>query len=402
MRQFLPYLLVLALLCGFLAATGWVLRARAITGKGMPAFSTYSDGPDGLGELVHVLRSAGYQPTAGTRPTTSAGYEGLLVIVEPQAAGTLETLPLSQSVAERLLKWVEDGNTLLLASSSPTTIHQILHVGVAAGAPGVAQTLTEVQHIGNSPYLEDVQHLSVSGENRLTLPAGAGELWRVKDNLGAAVIHRGKGRIILVADPGLLTRRGLVRADGDPRDDNVVFLVNVVRLHARDRHVLFDEYHHGFRAGTGFWSYLGYYDRRWAILPIVIVVLIMAWRVAVRLGPAVPRREPVRADAVAYASALARLYQKAHARRLLARIVVRDFLGALTAHLRLRRTALPALILSAWREQDKGESASRLQELLRGVAELRKETPSERNVLRWARAFGEFRAAYTGRAGKRG
>jgi hypothetical protein len=96
------------------------------------------------------------------------------------------------------------------------------------------------------------------------------------------------------------------------------------------------------------------------------------------------------ADAVDYASALARLYQKTGTRRLLARTLVRSFLGALTRQLRLRRNALPAEILAAWRLHDPGPSMTRLQALLRGVGELRRGDVSERQLLAWAQGFDQF------------
>src|SRR5205823_4453234 len=117
---------------------------------------------------------------------------------------------------------------------------------------------------------------------------------------------------------------------------------------------------------------------------------VVLWRLAVRLGPAQPRPRPASADAVAYASALGRLYRQVGARRLPGRVLVRDFLGVLTRHLRLRRTALPALILSAWRQQEGDRAAGRLQELLRAVSELRKGEAGERRLLHWAWAFDEF------------
>ena len=71
-----------------------------------------------------------------------------------------------------------------------------------------------------------------------------------------------------------------------------------------------------------------------------------------------------------YASALARLYEQTGTRRHLARALVRGFLEQLTRLLRVRRNALPAEILAAWRQHD-ARTAERLQGLLRGVAELR-------------------------------
>jgi hypothetical protein len=154
--------------------------------------------------------------------------------------------------------------------------------------------------------------------------------------------------------------------------------------------VYFDEYDHGLRSAGGFWGYLRAHNLLWAVLPILLVVGMAVWRAAVRLGPAVPTPKALRADAVDYASAVARIYQRAGARRLLARTLARDFPAALTRHLRLRRAALPAEILAAWRQRYPRESTQRLQGLLRGLAELRRGDVSDRQLLAWTRAFDQF------------
>ncbi len=69
--------------------------------------------------------------------------------------------------------------------------------------------------------------------------------------------------------------------------------------------------------------------------------------------------------------------------------MVRYYLDALTHNLRLRRNALPAEVLAAWRQHDSGPSAERLKELLRGVAELRRSDVSENELLAWSRAFAD-------------
>src|SRR5262249_19374966 len=140
--------------------------------------------------------------------------------------------------------------------------------------------------LAGTPYTEDMTSLSVGTETTLSAPPGATVLWRVGRQPGAVLLRHGRGKVLVVAGPALPTRRGLTREAGEPRDDNVVFLVNVARLEARDRAVLFDEYHHGLRAGTGFWSYLAHRGARWALLPVLVVVAAALWRGAVRLGPA--------------------------------------------------------------------------------------------------------------------
>jgi hypothetical protein len=382
MSRLLPLALVVACLSGFLAVAGVLLLRRAEAGRGMPAYSVYSEGPDGLGLAAGVLRQAGWRCVALTRPVHQTERRGLLVVVEPTAGAVHE------AVAAAMLKWVARGNTLLVCARTTTPLHQRLGVVVTRPARE-GDSFTPVALAG-TPYTEDMESLAVGTEATLSVPRnGARVLWRVRGAAGAVSLPYGRGKVLLVGDPTLLTRHGLVRDDGEPREDNVVFVVNVARLEAQAGVVLFDEYHHGFRAGTGFWSYLGHRGARWALLPVLIVAGVALWRGGVRLGPARPLPAQRRADAVDFAAALARLYQQVGTRGLLARILVRDFLGTLTRHVRLRRVALPALILSAWRQQHPGP-ADRLQELLKGVAELRKGEVPDRELLTRAQAFDRF------------
>jgi hypothetical protein len=274
-------------------------------------------------------------------------------------------------------------------SRKNTTLHQALRVVVSEDARRDDEHFTPVDLGAAGGYIEDIEHLSVG--SRATLRAEGGlPLWWVGEQPGAVLLRRKNGHVLVVADARLLTREGLIRSDGEPRDDNVVFLANVAALDGRDGKVYFDEYHHGLRSGGGFWSYLGYHGEKATLLLILVVLLVASWTWAVRLGPAVPTPKTTSADAVEYASALARLYQRTGTRRLLARTLVRGFLGALTRQLRLRRNALPAEILAAWRLHDPGPSMTRLQTLLRGVGELRRGEVSERQLLAWAQAFGQF------------
>ncbi|HEY7424721.1 MAG TPA: hypothetical protein VH682_10875, partial [Gemmataceae bacterium] len=238
-------------------------------------------------------------------------------------------------------------------------------------------------------YTEGIEHLSVGSRATLRTEGGL-PLWWVGDQPGAVLLRHKKGHILVVADARMLTQEGLIRSDGEPRDDNAVFLANVAARDARDGKVYFDEYHHGLRSGGGFWSYLGYHGEKATLLLILVVLLVAGWTWAVRLGPGVPTPKTSSADAVDYASALARLYQRTGTRRLLARTLVRSFLGTMTRHLRLRRNALPAEVLAAWRLHDPGPSMTRLQTLLRGVGELRRGEVSERQLLAWAQAFDQF------------
>jgi hypothetical protein len=385
MSRLTSWLLVALLLGVFGVVVSYVLRARIQAGVGMPRYSVYSEEADGLSEAAYVLDKLGWTPVAVTRPIQNTDHRGLLIVVEPQRSNPYqdESDPNSDSEAVGVLRWVEQGNALLLSGRRNSHLHRLLGV-TTSGNPADSPELLEAARLGEGgAYLEGVERLSADGRAALAATGGL-PLWSVQGQPGAVLLRHGKGYAVVVADPGILTNRGL------GRDDNVLFLRNMADLHARGGKVYFDEYHHGFHSAGGFWGYLGHYGQRWALLPLLIVVGVVAWRWMVRLGPAAPTPRTEQTDAVDYASALARLYQRAGSRRLLARTLARGFLGALTKHLRLRRNALPAEILAAWGQYDAGPSMERLKNLLRGVAELRKGEIAERRLLHWTRAFDEF------------
>ena len=384
MSRFACWLLTLLLLAAFVGAAGFALRVRLRAGRGLPSYSVYTDRGDGLGEAAYLLRKLGWTPVAMTRATPLAGQRGLLIVAEPPEGA------LGENDAKALLRWVEDGNTLLLASRHVTGLHAVLGVTLVSDEDEdrvTGHSVTLVRGNGTADdYTDGIAKLTVGTRSTVGAPSGAAVLWRVGKAPGAVLLERGKGRVFVLADATLLSGRGL------RRDDNLLFLVNVARWQTEDGVVLFDEYHHGFRSADGFWGYLGHYGERMALLPPLLVVAIALWRAAVRLGPAVPRPVTNQADAVEYASALGRLYRRTGALREPARALLRDFLAALTKHLRLRRGAIPAEILAAWRQRHPGDSAERLQGLLRGLAELRKPELTERQLLSWHQAFDRFRA----------
>jgi hypothetical protein len=384
MTRFLSWLLVL-LLCGaFVAAAAHALRQRAAAGKGMPPYSVYSHESDGLSGAALALRRGGWEPIEVTRPISATPYRGLLVLVEP--AGDDE--PLTEGDARALLHWVEAGNTLLYCGRQQTALHTALGVSLVAD---VAETRYDPRpaEVGEAGlYTDGVDDIKVEGKNQLKARRGL-PLWWVEGEPGAVLLGRGKGRVLLAADSSILTNRGLRRAD------NGVFLIRVAERDSRDGKVYFDEYHHGVHSGTDVWGYLAVHRAHWVLVPIVLLAAVAAWSVAVRLGPAVSVPEGARADAVDYASAVARIYQRAGARRLPARALARGFLAALTRHLRLRRNALPAEILRAWQRQHPGDSGERLQGLLRGVTALRRGDVSEQKLMEWCQAFDRFQAEMT-------
>lgn len=374
------WVLVVLLLGVYLAVIADALRRRAEAGKGMPNYSVYSEERHGLAESARLMRKLGWEPIALTRPPSSPRQRGLLFVTQPEAGVLLESsTELPAADVYTLLQWVEAGNTLVLSGSRITSLHRRLGVEVIETGD---EDLVTVELAGASRYLDGIERLVVEGRNRL---AGPGlPLWYVGNEPGSLLLRHGDGRILVLADPSLFTLRGLQRGD------NAVFLVNLAHLHAAGGRIYYDEYHHGLRSGGGFFGYLRHHGVQTAVLPLLIVIFVALWAVAVRLGPATPLPRSARADAVDYASAVARVYQQAGASRLAARALVRSFLADLTRHLRLRRGALPAEVLAAWRDRHPGPTAEQLQELLRGLAALRKGEVRGRRLLAWCRASDTF------------
>lgn len=387
MTRLFSWVLVFFLGAVFLGAVAFSLRRRVETGHGMPEYSVYSEEENGLGEAARLLRQLGWEPVALTRPIAQVRPRGLLIVAEPTETTPLGRQPgLDETNARALLRWVAAGNTLLYAARHSSALHQELDVAVQTDEEATPEDVVVSPVADAGAYTEEVRRVATEGKNLLVTRRGL-PLWGQGERPVALVLRHGSGRVILLADASPLTPRGL------RREDNAVFLYNVARRHAVGGRVYFDEHHHGLTSGGGVFGYLAYHNASWVLVPLLVVALAAVWRLGVRLGPAVPTPPDLRADAVDYASAVARIYEKAGVRRLPARALVRGFLGTLTRHLHLRRNALPAEVLAAWRHQHPGDNGERLQALLRGASELRKGDVPEAKLLQWTRAFDEFLAS---------
>jgi hypothetical protein len=375
-------LLLLPLAVLFGGTVHRALSARLTAGKELPAYSVFSGGRDGLAEAARLFRHLGLEPVAVTRPIQflpSTDRPRLLVLVEPQT-GEKE---FSEADVRALLRWVEQGNTLLLCGRNGTALHHELGVVLRSDA-GAGTRPREVVVGEAGGYTDGVETIVIEGKDAVQAPGGL-PLWSQDGEAGAVLLRRGTGRVLVIADPSLLTARGLAK----DHKDNFWLLSNLASLHARDSCVYFDEYHHDIRAGGGFWAYLRYHGQLGALLPVLLATGLALWAAAIRLGPAVPIPDAVRADAVEYASALSRIYQRAGTHGLLARSLARDFLAELTRHLRLRRNASADEVLAAWRQRQPG-SASELARLLKAAEELRRGDVSEKRLLEWTKAFDQF------------
>jgi len=391
MRRLLPWLILLSVFAAFGGAAYRALRLRLATGKGMPEYSVLSEEDNGLSAAAEVLGKLGWQSVVLTRPVQHSESrecrDCLLILAEPAESSWFHApgSDMSDLETKGILRWVERGNTLLLCGRHTTPLHRALDLFVESDVRFGEDVTSEAAVSEAGGYSEHIEKLVLEGHDVLHGAADALPLWWIDNAAGAAIIQRGKGRVIVVADPSLLTLRGLHRGD------NLRFLVNVADLHAGDGKIYFDEYHHGLRSGGGFWGYLHYHGQEWTLPALGMVLAIAAWAVGMRLGRAVDLSEEKQADAVDYASALARIYERAGVQRRLSETLCRDFLAVLTRHVGLRRSVLPAEILAAWRRQHPHERDQELETLLRGVTALRGGAVSSGQLLTWTKSFDRFR-----------
>jgi hypothetical protein len=381
-------LIAVPILC--IAVTFFVLRDRAQAGAGMPDYSVYSDGPEGLAQAAALLRNLGWQPVAVTRPIQQTHHRGLLILVEPvRVAGPLGPGPaLSDSDVDGLLEWVHKGNTLLYCGSHNTRLHDRLAVRLTEAAG--TDTVFRAAPGAVGEYTAGIDRIGLESKATVT-GRKAVPLWWLGSQPAAVAVPHGTGRVLIVPDPSLLTHRGLLR------EDNAVFLYNLAALDSDEGRVYFDEYHHGIRSGGGYWSYLHYHNQHWILLQLLVAAGLAVWAVGRRLGPAVPMPVTRRADGVDYASSVARIYEKAEVRPLVAGIYARSFLDSLTRHLRLRRNAEPAEILMTWRQRYDKRSARVLERLLGEAAALRETRVEAARLLRTAQRFDGFLDEYVRR-----
>ena len=356
-----PWLVLLSLATATCVVVFAVLNARASAGSGLPDYSVYSDGPEGLNQAAEVLRKLGWQPVAVTRPIQQTHHRGLLILVEPRRSGLqLEEMePMSDADVDGLLNWVKQGNTLLFCATHKSRLLDKLGILLDLGSGGDFVLVARPGVVGE--YTARVAGIGVESDASLSA-RGAVPLWALGSKPGAVLVRHGQGRMLVVADPSVLTHRGLLR------EDNVVFLYNVAALDAEDGRVYFDEYHHGIRAGAGYWNYLRYHNQHWVVVQMLVLAGVALWAVGRRLGPAVPMPVTKQADAVDYASSVARIYEKADLRPLVAGSLARHFLDTVTMYLRLRRNAGPAEILATWRGRCSKASAQELEVLLGRIA----------------------------------
>ncbi|MBI3988985.1 MAG: DUF4350 domain-containing protein [candidate division NC10 bacterium] len=261
-----------------------------------PVRSTYHPTPGGVKAAYLFLRELGFQVERWRKPFQDLPREGrLLFTVAP-------LYPLNQDEVDRLLTWVEGGGVVVYVEDRPTSLLKRLDVAVASWE-GQEEALPAIPSV----YTLGIEVLSPRGQHRFV--AQPGMAVHVGQGRSGLVLsfRRGEGKVILIADPELLSNRGIGQAD------NGRLLVNIAGAHGSGGRIFFDEYHQGYFEEEGLMSYLGRTTFPLVALQGFLIALVFIFSKGTRLGRPIPLAEEERRSSLEYVDSMARIYQAAKA-----------------------------------------------------------------------------------------
>lgn len=274
-------------------------------------YSTLSSGAKGTKAVFLLLEKEGQkvERAAGFVPPGS----GLAILLEP--AGRL-----SAEDRDRLLEWMTDGNTVLLAGDQPNLLYRYFGFWPepALSRPPIASVSSSHQ------LLQGVGQLALVEGTRVNDAAAAD--FQYGDDQGAYLgeVVYGKGRMVFLTVPGLLSNQQI------GEQDNLILFLNIVRLYG-GAGIWFCE-------GTGVKS--GHAAQRALLGPLALTggqfilgLLLLYYFWGKRFGRAISLTVKDKQLTGSYVSSLAVIYRQARARHLIFESIYQGFREDLARYL---------------------------------------------------------------------
>ncbi len=327
-----------------------------------PDRSTQNTGGTGTRALFDYLKQSGHEVSRWGLPMSALdGPEGpeTLVMVGPLRRAVEKT------EADALLRWVGYGGRLVLIDRAPdpqllpsSGRWRVFTEAVEAAGPDVlphdAENMTRgVPLVSPAQPTALTRHVLQVTRSRFAsrlyvyrpavavgtpTPAAEEDIWgggtegepplppEVEDagpDTGAPVVHvrdgregpgallvdyaYGRGRIVVLSDPYVVSNAGVNRAD------NLFLAVGVVTGGGRGR-VAFDEFHHGFgEARNQIFAYFSGTPVLWMFAQGALFALAVVWTRGRRFARALPAPRPDRRSKLEFVSSMAELQQSARA-----------------------------------------------------------------------------------------
>lgn len=385
MRTWLRRILVGALVVVVLGAAGLMCQRVGARGRYASEYSTYGAGPDGTRGLFLLAERLGARPERWAEDLGRLPEGGMLV-----ALGSCDQLmrrELGRIERENLAAWVERGGVLVVAGVEDYATSEQLGVELA-GDPDVCRPTSgligmlaraeersrnrkrtdrddghEVEDLpgafADDPAgtYDEVTEEDELPEQRLAFgaagPAAGVAPVGMRRALGIDVDEERMSEVLLAFDDGrpagvrVSVGRGTVIAlasasaftNRDLRDSGGgVLFARLVREHAENGPVLFDEYHLGVGQQRSMMRYLRQVGASAIVVQVLLLVGFALWRVGSRFGGTRRDPPPEPGGTVSYVEGVATLYAKARDPGGAGTIVIRRALARISAHHHLATT----------------------------------------------------------------
>ncbi len=302
-------------------------------------YSSHETGPRGVKGFYLLLEENGLPVQRWNSPLTALepeeGEKQALIFLEPTRR------QVSSHEVEAVEEWVKAGNRLILLGSGHSLLFNALEVETMkhlgrnevdyleidndlkeenAGKPvsNLVENVDRLKLDRDTAFLEESSGMPLAYEER-GLPRGAARK-------SIYVLHReiGRGDLVAVSDPGVITNRLVADAD------NMVFLLNTLEVFEEPVTVFINEYHHGFglerppegvNIGGQVFSYLA-----WPFLQLFLLVVLFLVTVGRRFAAPRALVETPRRSLESMVASTAAFYQRSGARGLAFRRIYRGFL----------------------------------------------------------------------------
>lgn len=292
----LPIVLLIGTVYGFL-----FLEQRLGRGREPGSPSTYSSGAKGYKILYLWLEGLDvpverWEKTLKTLPSEAT----VLVMLDPEFGPEPGEL-------KGLESWVARGGTLFIASRTSNDYLSSFGMNLA-GSRG-EEGKNEPGFLPG-PCIGGSRDIRSDGHPGLVSPR-ADLVVHVRDQHGAliGVVEQGKGRIIALSDPGLLSNSELRRGD------HARLAVELLTCHLGQGNLLVDEYHHGYGRTASVVGHVLHSGVQGLLFQGGLLLLVLWAAAGRRFGPARPEALEKPRSSMEYVRAMAALFQRAGAGR---------------------------------------------------------------------------------------
>jgi len=321
----------------------------------MPRLTTYSNRPFGVMALYKCLDRLKFHPSRNLRKLSSSLPNGVLFILNPE-------LPLEDDEWKSLQAWVSQGNTLVFADNylgldidflkesksqpalpvMPSFLsNQVKHIRVPLGT-SIDESEWCFADLDARPALFRTLK-KASRKHKPTDARSSVPMFAAQSNTSVTYTKWGKGSVIHLCSPWMLCNQGIAK------DDNIVFILNVLSDLNPKSSVVFDEYHHGYQEDSGIMS-LFKLPAKVGLGQIVLAFILLVFALSRRMGRPIPLVENKRTRSE-YLGSMSSIFAKANAVDAAKSELDRQFLADLSRFFHLPASASSQMIIKAAADQ---------------------------------------------------